>query len=109
MGSNYQKLFEKDYAKLTSEVTDLKKMVKTLSETISNLNIAMSQKDELIAKLILENNRLKNNNDKDSTNSGKPSSTDGFKKKIANLRPATDKKKGGTNHAECNVHILRVT
>jgi len=104
MGSNYEKLFEKDYAKLTSKVSNLEKLIKTLTGTISNLNTTINtlnatigKKDDLIEKLILENNRLKNNNDKDSTNSGKPSSTDGLKKKrkIANLRPKTDKKKGG--------------
>lgn len=104
MGSNYQKIFEKDYAKLSSEVSDLKKTIKTfntaissLNDTINSLNATICQKDELIAKLVLENNRLKNNNDKDSTNSGKSSSTDGLKKKkkIPNLRQKTTKKKGG--------------
>ena len=45
--------------------------------------------------LILEIERLKNNNDKDSSNSGKPSSKDGFKKTIHNSRDKTTKKQGG--------------
>lgn len=59
------------------------------------MNITIKNKDEENKKLILEIERLKNNNDKDSSNSGKPSSKDGFKKIIYNSRSKTTKKQGG--------------
>ena len=91
MATNYQNQFQKDYENLVLEVEDLKRLVKNLHSTISTLNdtintmdIASEKKDEKIKKLILEIERLKNNNDKDSTNSGKPSSKNGFEKIIHN-------------------------
>ena len=102
MGSNYQKQYQKEYENLVSEVGDLKRLLKNLTstieilnDTINAMNIISEKKDEKINKLILEIERLKNNNDKDSSNSGKPSSKNGFKKVIYNSRPETTKKKGG--------------
>lgn len=102
MGSNYQKQYQKDYENLVCEVRDFKILLKnltstirTLNDTIDNMNTASQSKDEEIKKLILEIERLKNNNDKNSSNSGKPSSKDGFKKIIHNSRPKTKKKQGG--------------
>ena len=102
MGSNYQKQFQKDYENLVSEVGDLKALLKNLTstirmlnDTINAMNISIENKDEQNKKLILEIERLKNNNDKNSSNSGKPSSKDGFKKIIHNSRPETTKKQGG--------------
>jgi len=102
MGSNYQKQYQKDYENLVSEVGDLKRLLKnltstigTLNDTINAMNITSERKDEEIKKLILEIERLKNNNDKNSSNSGKPSSKDGFKKIIHNSRSETTKKQGG--------------
>lgn len=46
-------------------------------------------------KLKLEVERLKNQNKKDSSNSNKPSGTNGFKKVITNRREKSDKKQGG--------------
>ena len=40
----------------------------TLNDTISKMNIAMQNKDYEIKKLILEIERLKNNNNQDSSN-----------------------------------------
>lgn len=102
MGSNYQKQYQKDYENSVSELGDLKRLLKnltstigTLNETINTMNITIEKKDDENKKLILEIERLKNNNDKNSSNSGKPSSKDGFKKIIHNSRPETTKKKGG--------------
>ena len=102
MGSDYQKQYQKDYENIVSEVGDLKKLLKnltstirTLNDTINAMNITIKNKDEENKKLILEIERLKNNNDKNSSNSGKPSSKDGFKKIIHNSRPETTKKQGG--------------
>lgn len=102
MGSNYQRQHQKEYGNLVLEVEDLKRLIKNLASTISTLNdtinmmnTTIEKKDEENKKLILEIERLKNNNHKDSSNSGKPSSKDGFKKKIYNARPETTKKLGG--------------
>ena len=102
MGSNYQKQYQKEYENLVSEVGDLKRLLKnltstirTLNDTINAMNITINFKNEENKKLILEIERLKNNNDKNSSNSGKPSSKDGFKKIIHNSRSKTTKKQGG--------------
>jgi transposase len=102
MGSNYQKQFQKEYEKLILELADMKKLFKnfistisTLNDTINAMNITIEKKDEENKKLILEIERLKNNNDKNSSNSGKPTSKDGFKKIIHNSRSETSKKQGG--------------
>jgi len=102
MGSNYQKQYQKDYENVVSKVGNLERLLKNLTTTIGSLNdtinvmnTTIENKDELIKKLILEIERLKNNNDKNSSNSGKPSSKDGFKKIIHNSRLKTTKKLGG--------------
>ena len=102
MGSNYQKQYQKEYGDLVSEVGDLKRLLKnltstigTLNDTINAMNITIQNKDEENKKLILEIERSKNDNDKNSSNSGKPPSNDGFKKIIHNSRPETTKKQGG--------------
>ncbi len=104
MGSNYQRQFQKDYENLASEVGDLKKLIKNLTSTvsmlnntISNMNTTLEMKDIENQRLILEIERLKNNNDKNSSNSGKPTSKDGFKKVIHNSREKSKKKPGGQN------------
>ena len=74
---------------------NLTSTIRTLNDTINAMNITIENKDEENKKLILEIERLKNNNDKDSSNSGKPSSKDGFKKIIHNSRSKTTKKQGG--------------
>jgi regulator of replication initiation timing len=102
MGSNYQKQYQKDYENVVSEVGDLKRLlknltstIKTLNDTINAMNTTIQNKDEENKKLLLEIERLKNNNAKNSSNSGKPSSKDGFKKIIHNSRSKTTKKQGG--------------
>jgi len=102
MGSNYQKQYQKDYENVVSKVGDLERLlknltstIKTLNDTINAMNTTIQNKDEENKKLLLEIERLKNNNHKNSSNSGKPSSKDGFKKIIHNSRPETTKKQGG--------------
>ena len=46
-------------------------------------------------KLKLEVDRLKNQNKRDSSNSSKPSGTNGFKKVITNRREKSTNKQGG--------------
>jgi Transposase IS66 family/Family of unknown function (DUF6444) len=116
MGSNYQKQFQKDYENLVSEVGDLKKLIKNLTstvrmlnETISNMNSTIEMKDNENKRLILEIERLKNNNDKNSSNSGKPTSKDGFKKTIHNSREKSTKKPGGQNgHNGCTKDVSKI-
>ena len=69
-------------------VSSLNATIKALNETIENLKKISDEQ----AKEIL---RLKSKNDKDSSNSSKPSSTNGFKKVITNRREKSTKKQGG--------------
>ena len=116
MGSNYQKQYQKEYEHLVFEVEDLKRLLKnltstigTLNDTINEMNITSEKKDEENKKLILEIERLKNNNHKDSSNSGKPSSKNGFKRPIHNSRPETTKKQGGQlGHKGSTTDILKI-
>lgn len=87
---------------LKSEISALKsdhqKEVKCFEKEINQLNI--NHKNEIdklnkdITSLKAENKRLRNMIDKDSSNSSKPPSTDGFKE-IPNSRVKTGKRPGG--------------
>ena len=83
--------FEKQ-EKLLKETNNLVKSlngtIKSLNETIDNLK---SENGELKKEIL----RLKSKNDKDSSNSSKPSSTNGYKKVITNRREKSNKNKGG--------------
>lgn len=81
---------------------EIKKIRNDYEKTIKNLNEKLSEKDKQIEKLTNENQkmkteiiRLKNQNQKDSSNSNKPSGTNGFKNVITNRREKSDKKQGG--------------
>ena len=116
MSSNYQRQYQKEYENLASEVGDLKMLIKnltstigTLNDTINKNNITIEKRDEEIKKLILEIERLKNNKDKNSSNSGTPSSKDGFKKIVHNSRPQTTKKQGGQpGHKGCSTDVYKI-
>lgn len=111
MASNYSKSLYNQYeellkkfeaqeknAKETNElIKELKAIIKSLTETIKEQNkIIEEQANEIL--------RLKNKNNKDSSNSSKPSSTNGYKKVITNRREKSNKSKGGQkNH---NPHSL---
>lgn len=109
---------------LEEEVKRLKKEIETLKKTLKLQSKQMKQKDEILEDLLKENKtiyyknkyeiekennqklkeELQNKNDyiakirgqleKNSSNSSKPSSTDGYKKKIHSFREKTDKKQG---------------
>lgn len=94
----------KQMEELFSKVNKLTKEVKTQNKEIKSLKEQLSEKDKKIEKLETENkklklevDRLKNQNKKDSSNSGKPSGTNGFKKVITNRREKSEKKQGGQN------------
>lgn len=106
--SNYEAGLYSELEKLNKKLDKANATISTMSLTIYNLNLDIrnlkedSKKDkELIQKLIEENERLKNKNNKNSLNSSKPSSTNittPKKKTGANLynyRIKTNKKVGG--------------
>lgn len=75
--------------KETNEVVkSLNKTIKSMEQVITDLNKKLEEKDKEIL-------RLKSKNDKDSSNSSKPSSTNGYKKVITNRREKSSNKKGG--------------
>lgn len=87
--------FEKQ-EKLLKETNNL---VKTLNETIKSLNETNEKLNKIIEEKDKEILRLKSKNNRDSSNSNKPSGTNGYKKVIINRREKSDKKKGGQkNH-----------
>ena len=100
--SNYLNDFYKQFEELNKKLDKLSNENKKLYLTINNLkeelqksNISNNQKDKKIEELLLEIERLKNNNNKDSTNSNKPSGSNGYKKVITNNREKSTNKKGG--------------
>ena len=87
---------------LFSKVDRMDKRINGLERENKALKIELKIKDAKIEKLEEENEqlkteikRLKNQNKKDSSNSNKPSGTNGFKKVITNRREKSDKKQGG--------------
>ena len=101
MGSNYSKFLYNDYEKLLKKFEQQEQLLKENNELIKSLNNTIKSMQEIIAELKKINEsqaqeilRLKNKNDKDSSNSSKPSSTNGFKKVITNRREKSTKKQG---------------
>lgn len=95
------------------QMNDMFKQMEELFLQVDKLNKKISKmdkehkeesaiKDKKIEKLTKENEklkleveRLKNQNKKDSSNSNKPSGTNGFKKVITNRREKSNNKQGG--------------
>lgn len=106
MASNYSKSLYNQYEELIEKFEAQEKLLKETNELVTSLNATIKSLNETIekqnktieeqAKEIL---RLKDKNNKDSSNSSKPSSTNGYKKVITNRREKSDKPKGGQkNH-----------
>ena len=81
---------------------EIKKIKREHQKEIQKLKDELKEKDVKIEKLEKENQklktevkRLKTQNQKDSSNSNKPSGTNGFKKVITNRREKSNKKQGG--------------
>lgn len=129
MASNNAESLQEDHDKL---VADIKKtttlirgqtsIIKVLIEKINTSEALFEEKDERIntllleveeknvqiKTLLLEIERLKNSNNKDSSNSSIPSSKNGFKK-VKNSREKSDKKQGGQNgHKGTTLDVSRV-
>lgn len=102
--SSIRKEHKHELRKLKKDLTaDFKKEKQELKETIDTLTKELNKANELIQKLQDENDRLKNQINKNSNNSSKPSSTNIVtpKKKtganLYNYRAKTNKKPGGQN------------
>ena len=81
---------------------EIKKLKKEHQKEIQKFKDDLKEKDIKIEKLEKENqklkteiNRIKTQNKKDSSNSNKPSGTNGFKKVITNRREKSTKNQGG--------------
>lgn len=96
--SQYEKLVEK-YEMQEKTLKETNALIKSLNKTIKTLNETIEKQNKTIEELNKEILRLKTKNDRDSSNSSKPSGTNGYKKVITNRREKSDKKKGGQlNH-----------
>lgn len=107
MTSNYSKSLYNQYEELVAKLEKQEKIAKETNELIKTLNTTIKSQNNTIEKLnkIIEEQskeilRLKNKSDKDSSNSNKPSSTNGFKKVITNRREKSNKSKGGQKSHE---------
>ena len=107
MASNYSKSLYKQYEELVAKLEkqeriakETNELVKTLNATIKSLNDTIEKQNKIIEEQAKEILRLKNKSDKDSSNSNKPSSTNGFKKVITNQREKSNKSKGGQKSHE---------
>ena len=100
--NDFYKQFEelnKKLDKANETISNLLLNNSLLSTEIKELNIKLDEVNKKNQELLLEIERLKNNNSKDSSNSSKPSSTNGYKKVVTNNRSKSTKKQGGQkNH-----------
>ena len=98
--------FYEQYEELVIKFEKQEKLLKETKELVSTLNNTIKSLNETIEKqnIIIENQqkeilRLKSKNNRDSSNSSKPSSTNGYKKVTTNNREKSSKSKGGQfNH-----------
>lgn len=95
MATNYQKLHEKKYQDIFKKLDAVLDEVKILKETIKVITLENKLIKKENVKLTKEVTRLKNQINKDSSNSGKPPSSNGFKKVVQNNREKSDKIPGG--------------
>ena len=101
MAGNYSKSLYNQYEEVLNELEGHKKLlketnnlVKSLNKTIETLNKTIEKQNKIIEEQAQEILRLKSKNNKDSSNSSKPSSTNGYKKVITNRREKSDKQQG---------------
>ena len=107
MTSNYSKSLYNQYVELLEKFEEQGKLLKENNKLIKNLNTTIDTLNELVQNqaMLIEQQaqeilRLKSKNNKDSSNSSKPSSTNGFKKVITNRREKSSKTKGGQKNHE---------
>ncbi|MEG3036435.1 MAG: transposase [Bacilli bacterium] len=94
--------FYKQYEQLISKFEKQEQLLKETNKLVSNLNDTIKALNNTIDSLKKVNEdqakeilRLKDKNNKDSSNSSKPSSTNNFKKVVTNRREKSNKTKGG--------------
>lgn len=92
--TQYEELVKK-FEKQEQILKENNKLIILLNETIKTLNETIEKQNKIIEEQSKEILRLKSKNNKDSSNSSKPSSTNGFKKTITNRREKSNKKQGG--------------
>ena len=102
MVTNYNELHEKQYDELMIKYEKQEKLLKEIKSTISEQNEIIKNLNSIITTLKEENTELKNEilrlkskNKKDSSNSPKPSGTNGYKKVITSRREKSNNKQGG--------------
>lgn len=106
MTSNYSKSLYTQYEDLLNKFELQEKLLKETNNIVKSLNKTIESLNETIKDLKIKNEeqaqeilRLKNKNNKDSSNSSKPSGTNGYKKVITNRREKSNKTQGGQkNH-----------
>lgn len=100
--NDFYKQFEevnKKLDKANNTIFNMSLTISELNENNKNLLKELEESNKKVQELLLEIERLKNNNNKDSSNSSKPSSTNGYKKVITNNRSKSNSKKGAQpNH-----------
>lgn len=101
MAYKYSKSLYNQYEEVLNELDEHKKLLKETNQTIKTLNKTIESLNQTIEQLKKTNEeqakeilRLKSKNDKDSSNSSKPSGTNGYKKVITNRREKSDKSQG---------------
>lgn len=97
--NQYEELLDK-FEKQEILLKETNKLVSTLNKTIEAQNNKMEEMQKIIDEQAKEILRLKSKSDKDSSNSSKPSSTNGYKKVIINRREKSNNKQGGQKNHE---------
>ena len=90
--NQYEELLKK-FEQQEKLLKETNKLVSNLNATIKSLNETIEKQNKVIEEQAKEILRLKSKNDKDSSNSSKPSGTNGFKKVITNRREKSTNKK----------------
>ncbi len=104
--NQYEELIKKT-EKQEKLIKENNKLISELNKTIKSLNDLVSTLQKTIEKKDQEILRLKSKNDRDSSNSSKPSSTNGYKKVIVNRREKSDKEKGGQKGVNVNIKMYK--
>lgn len=89
---------DKKLDKANSTILTMSLTISELKDDNKKLLNQLEESNKTIQELLLEIERLKNNNNKDSSNSSKPSSTNGFKKVVTNNRTKSTKSKGAQKY-----------
>lgn len=105
MASNYSKSLYNQYEELLNKFESQEKLLKDTNKLVKSLNKTIESLNETIRELKIKNEeqaqeilKLKSKNNKDSSNSSRPSGTNGYKKLIINRREKSNKKQGGQNN-----------